>query len=142
MDETARIHLDVLREAVLLRAGRQQDLEELAVADGHDHVQVRDVIQRVAAVVDFVVHVERFGEVRRFHERRDPALHGHVAAQVIGGLVHEPRRVRRESAGRVLRREDRDREVLLELDVAQQIVVGQRILVPVEAELLGDLSHA
>src|SRR2546422_4289081 len=37
--QPARVHLDVLGEPVLLRAGRQQHLEELAVADGHDHVR-------------------------------------------------------------------------------------------------------
>src|SRR5262245_7499682 len=37
--EPLAVHLDVLRETVLLRGGREQHLEELAVLDRHDHVQ-------------------------------------------------------------------------------------------------------
>src|SRR5712691_5446360 len=47
--EPAPIDLDVFHEAVLLRRGGQEHLEELAVPDRHDHVQVRHVVQRVAA---------------------------------------------------------------------------------------------
>ena len=120
----------------------QQDLEEGGVADGGDDVEVGDVVQRVAAVVDLVVQVKRLRKVRGLHEGGDAALHRHVATQVVRGLVREPRRVGGETAGRVLGGEDGDREMLLELDVAQQIVVGQRILVPVEPQLLDGLAHA
>src|SRR5215467_7416425 len=36
VDHPLAVHLDVLRQAVLLSAGRQQHLEHLAVLDGHD----------------------------------------------------------------------------------------------------------
>jgi hypothetical protein len=73
VDEAVGIHLDVLRRPYFC-APRQQHLEELAVLDGHDHVEVRDVVQRVAAVVDLEVHVEALGEMRGLDQRRDPAL--------------------------------------------------------------------
>src|SRR4026207_939751 len=41
----ALVDLDVLREAVLLRPRGQQHLEELAVLDRHDDVEVGDVVQ-------------------------------------------------------------------------------------------------
>src|SRR5438034_9760255 len=83
--EPLPVHLDVLREAVLLGGSGQQHLEELAVLDRQDHVEVRHVVERVAAVVDLEVHVEGLGQVRRLHQRGDAALHRHVAAQEIGG---------------------------------------------------------
>src|SRR5438477_5494739 len=116
VDHPLGVHLDVLGQAVLLRPAREQHLEHLAVLDGHDDVQVRHVVERVAAVVDLEAHVERFGEVRGLHERRDAALHGRIAAQIIRGARHDPRRQRREATRRVLGGEDRDRELLLELD--------------------------
>jgi len=64
---TARIDLDVLHEAVLLRRRGQEHLEELAVLDGHDDMEIRKVVERVAAVVDLEVHVEALGEVRGLH---------------------------------------------------------------------------
>ena len=62
-------------------AVRQQHLEILAVRDRHDHVQVGDVVERVAAVVHLEVHVEGLGEVGDLEQRGDAALHRHVAAQ-------------------------------------------------------------
>src|SRR5438552_7138666 len=142
VDEALLVDLDVLGEAVLLGPRRQQHLEELAVLDGHGHVEVGHVVERVAAVVDLEIHVEGLGEVRGLHEGRDAALHGHVAAEIVRGLVNEPWREGGEPARRVLGGQDRDGQVLLELDVAQQVVVGERVLVPVKAQLLDDLAHA
>ena len=48
---------------------RQQHFEILRVRDGEDHVQVRDVVERVAAVMNLEVHVERFGEMSDLDER-------------------------------------------------------------------------
>ena len=141
VDEAVGIHLDVLGQAVLLRLRRQQHLEELAVLDGHDHVEVRDVVQRVAAVVDLEVHVEALGEMRGLDQRRDPALDRDVPAQIVGGAGHEPGRIGGEAARRVLGGEDRDVELLLELDVVVEVVVGQGVLVPVEAQLLDGPSR-
>jgi hypothetical protein len=104
---------------------RQQHLEELAVLDGHRHVEVRDVVQRVAAVVDLEVHVEALGEMRGLDQRRDPTLDRDVPAQIVGGAGHEPGRIGREAARRVLGGEDRDVELLLELDVVVEVIVGQ-----------------
>ncbi len=92
-------------------------------------------------MVDLEVHVEALGEVRRLHEGRDPALDGHVAAQEVGRARHQPGRVGGEAARRVLGGQDRDREVLLELHVVVQVVVGQRILVPVVPEALDGTAH-
>src|SRR5919106_1266832 len=59
------VDLDVAHEPVFLGMIRLNDLEHLAVADRHQRVEVRDVVQRVAAMVDLVAHAERLGEVRR-----------------------------------------------------------------------------
>ena len=90
-------------------------------------------------MVHLEVHVEGFGEVRGLHERRDAALHRDVAAEIVRRLCGEPRREGGEAARRVLRREDRDRQLLLQLDVVVDVIVGQRVLVPVEPQPLGRL---
>src|SRR6266550_2021062 len=58
VDHPLGVHLDVLGQAVFLGPGREQHLEHLAVLDGHDDVQVRHVVERVATVVDLEAHVE------------------------------------------------------------------------------------
>ena len=73
-----------LSEAVLVRAVRQQHLEVRRVANRAGEVQLRHVVERVAAVVHLVVHVEGLGEVRGLEHGGEPALHGNVAAQVVG----------------------------------------------------------
>ena len=78
---------DVLLQPVLLRAVGQQHLEELGVADRGDDMEVGDVVQRIAAVMDLVVHAEGLGEMRGLHQRGDAALHRDVAAQEVGGLL-------------------------------------------------------
>ena len=87
-------------------------------------------------MVDLEVHVEGFGQVRGLDQRGDAALDRHVAAQEVGRLLGDPGRVGREAAGRVLGRQDRDVELLLQLHVVVDVVLGQRVLVPVVAELL------
>ena len=135
MDKTVLVGVDVLHQSVLLRLRRQQHLEVLAVLHRQDGVEVRHVIERVPAVVHLVVHVEALGQVRRLDQGRDPALHRHVAAQVVGGIGDQPRGVRRETARRVLGRHDRDVQVLAELHVVVQVVVRERVFVPVVAQL-------
>src|SRR5205807_7210132 len=48
--QAACVDSDVLLEPVLLRAVGQQHLEEFAVLDRHDHVQVGEIVERIAAV--------------------------------------------------------------------------------------------
>ena len=112
MDEAVGVGLDILDQTVFLRFRRQQHFEQFAVWDGHGHVQVGDVVQRVAAVVDFVVHLERLGQMRRLQDAGDAALHRHIAAQVVRRLGHQPGRVGVEAARRVLGRHDWDIQLL------------------------------
>src|SRR5882762_2017519 len=142
VDESLTIDVDILGEPVLLGARRQQDLEELAVPDGHRHVEVRHVVERVATVVDLEVHVKGLGQVRRLHEGREATLDGDVAAKEVGRLVDEPRRKGGETARRVLGGQDGDGQMLLELDVAQEVVVREGILVPIKPQLLDGPSDA
>src|SRR5207253_4336430 len=102
---------DVLREPVFLRAVRQQHYEEFAVPDRHDHVQVGDVVERVAAVVHLVFQVERLGEMRGLDQGGDAALDRDVAAQEVGGALKNPGRVAVEPGLRVLGRHQRDVEL-------------------------------
>ena len=56
-------HVDVFDQAVHVGAGAGEELEEFAVGDCHGDVEVCHVVEGVAAVVDFALHVEAFGEV-------------------------------------------------------------------------------
>lgn len=56
-----RINDDILDQAKPVRLIGQQHFEVLAVANGYCKVQGRDVIERVAAVVNLIVHAERLG---------------------------------------------------------------------------------
>ena len=99
-------------------------------------MQVRQVVQRVAAVVHLVVHVERLGEMRGLQHRREPAFVRDVAAQVVGGALGQPDRIGIEPARRILGRHDRNVQLLPQLHVVVDVLVGQRVLVPVIAHLL------
>ena len=127
---------DIVDQAVLLRAVGQQHLEEFRIADRHDHVQVGDVVERVAAVMNFVVHAERFGQMSGLHQRGDAAFHRHVAAQIVRRLQHDPRRIAVVPGDRILGRHHRNVQLLLELDVVVDVLIGQRIFVPVKTHLL------
>src|SRR5262245_18329959 len=58
VDQPVAADHDILLQAVLLRRIGQQDLEELGVPERGDDVQVGYVVQRVAAMMDLVVHAE------------------------------------------------------------------------------------
>ena len=87
-------------------------------------------------MMDFVVHAERLGEVRDLETTGQPALDRHIAAQVIRRPVHDPWRIGGGAGGWQFRRHDRNLEHLLELDVAVEVVVGKRVFIPVEVEIL------
>ena len=90
---------DILDESVLMGSRWQEHLEELAVPNPHDHVQISDIVDRVSAVMNLQVHTEALGQVGCLDERRDAALHRDVAAQVIGGLQENPLGVGAEAPG-------------------------------------------
>src|SRR5207237_2806959 len=56
--------------------------------------------------------------------------------QEVGGAFGDPRDVGIEAADRVFGGKDRDVELLLQLDVVVDVLVGERVLVPVEPHLL------
>ena len=105
-------------------------------------MQVGDVVQGIAAVMDLVVHAEGLGEVRGLHQCRDAALYCNVAAQKISRLQHDPGLVGIEAGDGILGGEDRDRELLLQLDVVVDVLVGERILVPVVVHFLDGAADA
>ena len=129
MDEAVAIDGDILGEPVFLHRVRQQNFEELGVPDRHDHVQIGDVVQRVATVVHLQVHVEGFGEMRGLDQGRNPAFDRDIAAQEVGGAFENPRSITIEAADREFGGEDRNIELLLELDVIVDVLVGERVLV-------------
>src|SRR5262249_32726948 len=71
---------DVAGEPILMRAVRQQYLEIRGVANGTGEVQLRVIVERVAAVVLLVIHVEGFGEMRSLEHGGEAALDRDVAA--------------------------------------------------------------
>ena len=95
------------------RSVRQQHLEVLAVRNRHQEMQVGYVVQRVAAVVHLVVHVEAFCQMGGLQTGREAALQCHIAAQEVRRLVDHPGCVGRGAGGRKLGGHDRDGEVLL-----------------------------
>ena len=99
-------------------------------------MQVGDIVQRIATVVHLQIHPEGLGQVRDLDEGRDAALDRDVAAQEIGRPLGDPRDVGIEPADRVFGGEDWDIELLLQLDVVVNVLVGERVLVPVETHLL------
>src|SRR5690606_26890474 len=117
VDETLAVDGDVVHQPVFLRPFGQQHLEELGVPGRHDDMQIGDVVERVAAVVDLDIHVEGLGQACRLGNRGDAALDGDVGAQIVGRLLHDPGGEGIEAAGRVLGRHDRDIELLPQLDV-------------------------
>ena len=124
--EAVAVDGDVLGEPVFLHRVRQQYFEELGVPGRHDDVQIGDVVQRVAAVVHFHVHTEGFGKMGRLDQGGDPTLDCNVAAQKVGRALHDPRRIGIEARDRELGREDWDIELLLELDVVVDVLLGER----------------
>ena len=105
-------------------------------------MQVGDVVERVAAVVHLVFQVERLGEMRGLDQGGDAALDRDVAAQEVGGALKNPGRVTVEPGLRVLGRHQRDVELLAQLDAVVDVLVGERVLVPVEAEVLDSAPDA
>ena len=87
-------------------------------------------------MVHLEIHVESFGEVGGLDQCGNAAFDRDVAAQKVGGTFEDPRDIGIEAADRVFRGEDRDVELLLELDVIVEVLVGERILVPVKPHLL------
>src|SRR5215472_1794014 len=116
--------------------------KKLSVPDRHDHMQIGDVVQRVAAMMHLVIHPKRLGEMGRLNQCCDPALDCDVAAKDVGRLVHDPRSVHVEPADRELSCHDRNIELLLELDVTVDVLLDKWVLVPIEAERLGDPADA
>ena len=84
----------------------------------------------------FEIHAESFGEMCRLDQGGDAALDRDVAAQEIGRPLGDPRDVGIEPADRVFGGEDWDIELLLQLDVVVNVLVGERVLVSVETHLL------
>ncbi len=87
-------------------------------------------------MVHLEIHAEGFGEVGGLDQCRDPALDGDVAAQKVGGAFEDPRDIGIEAADRVFGGEDRNVELLLELDVIVEVLVGEWVLVPVKPHFL------
>ena len=93
-------------------------------------------------MVHLVLQAECLGEVRGLDQRGDAALHGHVAAQEIGGTLENPRRIALEPRERVLGRHDGNVELLAQLDVIVDVLVRERILVPVKTQRLDGATDA
>ena len=127
VDVALGIDLNVLDEAVLLCGRRQQNFEPLAVEDRRADVQVGDVVERVAAVVDLEVEPEALGQVGRLDAARDAALEGDIAAEVVGRLVVDPGREGVVPGAGEPGGQDRDAELLAsECIVAGSVRDGQR----------------
>src|SRR5581483_6905020 len=88
------------------------------------------------AMMNLVIHAKRLGEVRGLDQGGNAALDRDIAAQHVGGALRDPRDVGVEPADRVFGGEDRDRQLLFQLDVVVDVLVVQRVLVPVEPHLL------
>ena len=119
-----------------MRPVRQQHLPHRGVAQRHAQMQVGQVVQRIAGVVHLVAQPERLGEMRGLQHRRQPALVRNIAAQIVGRLLGQPDRIGIQTAGGKLRRHDRDIQLLAQLDVVVDVLVGQRVFVPVKPHLL------
>ena len=59
VDQSLRIDADVRDESVAMRWFRQQDLEEFAIANRRGDVQAGDVVERIPAMMNLVLQVER-----------------------------------------------------------------------------------
>ncbi len=142
MHQALTVDLDVVTDAELLCRSRQHHLEELAIPNRHGDVQIGDVVQRVGAVVDLEIQMERFGQMSSLDERGDTALDSYVAAQEVGRAVDQPRHVCVHAGRRVFGGHDRDAQHLTQSHVVVQVLLCQRVLEPAVVELLQRASHA
>src|SRR5690606_37260941 len=94
---------NVVDQSVFLDIVGQDDLEEFRVRYPAHDVQIGDIVQGIAAMVDLEIHAESLGEVRGLHTCRDAAFDGDVAAQIVGRLVQYPWCIGVKTAGRKLR---------------------------------------
>src|SRR5262249_31570097 len=74
-------------------------------------MQVGDVVERVAAVMNLEIHMEAIRQMRRLDAVGQAALDRDVAAQRVGRLHQDPRRVAVKSAETVFGRHHRDVEL-------------------------------
>ena len=68
-------------------------------------MQIRDIAQRIAAVVNLALHAKALGHVGDLNQRRDAPGDHDIAAQHIGGALGYPWRHAVESARDVLQRQ-------------------------------------
>ena len=105
-------------------------------------IEPGEVVERIAAVVHLVVHVEGFGEVSGLEHGGEAALDRNVAAQIVGCALGEPDRVGADVAGRILGGENRDVELLPQLHVSVDVLLVERVLVPQEVKAFDGAADA
>src|SRR5215831_2211023 len=93
-------------------------------------------------MMDFVFQAEGFREVRGLQHGGKAALVWDITTQVVGGFFGEPDRIGIEAAGREFGSDDGDVEFLAQLDIVVDVLVGERVFIPVETELLDRAADA
>ena len=130
IDQALIVHLNVLYQRKFIRPTGRKHLIVITVRHGHRDMQVGDVVERVAAVVDLALHVKCLGQMGNFHQRGDATSHGHIATQDIAGHLLDPLGHAIETAGRIFSGHDGDVQFISELNVAIQVFFRERIFVP------------
>ena len=99
-------------------------------------MQVRHIVERIAAVMYLELHIVRLRQMRYLDERRYAARHRHIPAQDVGGVALNPVRHAVQPARRVLGGHYRYIHLGAQLDIAIDVFLHQRILIPEEVQLL------
>ena len=104
-------------------------------------MQIRHIVQRIAPVMYLELHIVRLRQMRYLDERRYPARHRHIPAQYVGGVALYPVRHPVQPARRVLGGHYRYVHLGAQLDIAIDVLLHQRILIPEEVQLLYRAPH-